>query len=99
MRTLLARVTNSATLAAVSAERSLLSTLRAGCHAPLGVQTNVDEGQIRLEAVVLSPDGHQRWMASAYGEVSDPVSLGRVVAGLLTAQGVERVLRPVTATP
>ncbi len=99
LRTLLTRITDSPTLAAVSAERSLLSTLRAGCHAPLGVQTNVEGNQIRLEAVVLSPDGQQRWMASATGDVLDPVSLGRVVAGLLTVQGVDRVIRPVTVTP
>ncbi len=93
LRTLLARITDSPTLAAVSAERSLLSTLRAGCHAPLGVQTKVEGSQIRLDAVVLPQDGHQRWMASASGEVSDPVSLGRIVAELLRSQGVDRVLR------
>ena len=93
LRTLLALITDSSTLAAVSAERSLLSTLRAGCHAPLGVQTKVEGSKIRLDAVVLPQDGHQRWMASASGEVSDPVSLGRIVAELLRSQGVDRVLR------
>ena len=93
LRALLALITDSPTLAAVSAERSLLSTLRAGCHAPLGVQTKVEGSQIRMDAVVLPQDGHQRWMASAVGEISDPVSLGQVVAELLKSQGVDRVLR------
>ncbi len=93
LRTLLALITDPPTLAAVSAERSLLSTLRAGCHAPLGVQTKVEGDQIRLDAVVLPTDGHQRWMASASGNISDSVSLGRIVAELLTSQGVDQVLR------
>ena len=93
LRTLLVHITDPPTLAAVSAERSLLSTLRAGCHAPLGVQTKVEGNDVRLDAVVLPQDGHKRWMASASGTTTDPVSLGRNVAELLRSQGVDRVLR------
>lgn len=39
LRDILLRINDGRTLAAVTAERSLLSDLRAGCHAPLGVFT------------------------------------------------------------
>ena len=93
LRALLARITDSPTLWAVTAERSLLSTLRAGCHAPLGVQTRVDGDTIHLAAVVLSLDGTQRWTANALETIANAEALGRRVAELLTTQGVDSVLR------
>lgn len=93
LRTLLGLITDPATLSSVTAERSLLSALRAGCHAPLGVQTVVKGGTIDLEAVVLSLDGRQRWMAKASAAISEAELLGRQVAELLTEQGVDKVLR------
>jgi hydroxymethylbilane synthase len=93
LRELLSYITDSATLSAVTAERSLLSTLRAGCHAPLGVRTLIRHHTIQLEAVVLPVDGHYRWMASATATVSSAVEVGKQVAALLQDQGVDRVLR------
>ena len=92
LRALLAQLTDAPTWAAVTAERSLLSTLRAGCHAPLGVRTQVAGERLSLEAVVLPLDGHRRWMAHASAEISQAKTLGQTVAGLLVAQGVERIL-------
>lgn len=92
LRELLQKLTDRATLARVLAERSLMATLRAGCHAPLGVSTRIDGDRLHLEAVVLPMDGSQRWTAAASGCVEMPVELGVTVAELLLAQGVERVL-------
>lgn len=92
LRTLLEKLTDCATLARVLAERSLMSTLRAGCHAPLGVSTRIDGARLFLEAVVLPLDGSDRWTAAASGLVSAPEDLGVTVAQLLVAQGVQRVL-------
>jgi hydroxymethylbilane synthase len=94
LQRLLSQITDKATLSAVTAERSLLSTLRAGCHAPLGVQTRVVNDTLQLEAVVLPQDGKHRWMASASAHTSDAKSLGIQVAELLKTQGVDRVLNP-----
>ena len=91
--TLLASITDPPTFSSVTAERSLLSTLRAGCHAPLGVKTHIDQNRIQLEAVVLPLDGHRRWMATASSNISEAQSLGQHVAQLLRDQGVDRVLQ------
>ncbi len=57
---LLDRITDAATFASVIAERQVLSRLRAGCHAPVGVSVTTAEETMSLEAVVLSADGVQR---------------------------------------
>lgn len=92
LRRLLEQITDQPTLTAVTAERSLLAALRAGCHAPLGVKTLVEGDRIHLEAVVLPMDGSKRWMASASGKIANANQLGQQVAALLRSQGVDRVL-------
>lgn len=87
VRQILGEITDPATLAAATAERSLLSTLRAGCHAPLGVHSTLDGDSLTLEAVILPQDGSRRWMASATAAVGDAIKLGQKVAELLISQG------------
>ena len=95
-RRVLALITHGPTQAAVTAERSLLATLRAGCHAPLGVSTQVVDDTLRLEAVVLPQDGSDRWIASASGTTCDAAFLGQQVAQRLLIQGAGRVLHAET---
>ena len=86
----LARITDRATLYAVLAERAVLATLQAGCHAPLGVWTRPDGDMLCLTAVVLSLDGIQRIEAERCSAVvtdDDAVTLGRSVADDLLQQG------------
>lgn len=89
---LLSRLIDPVAWSEVIAERSLLAALRAGCHAPLGVLTTLTEGQLRLEAVVLAPDGQTKWTASASRPSDQATELGREVARQLLDQGVEAVL-------
>lgn len=94
---LLHRLIHPPTWSAAIAERSLLSALRAGCHAPVGVATKFTVDGLHLEAVVLSLTGDARWIASASGPADQPVELGRKVATLLVDQGAGVVLA--TNTP
>ncbi len=94
-REVLARLIDRATLHAVLAERAVLSALRAGCHAPLGVWTRADGDSLRLTAVVLSLDGVQRFESDQLAAVAsdaDAVGLGRAVASELLAQGAAALL-------
>ena len=94
-REALARLTDRATLHAVLAERTVLSTLRAGCHAPLGVWIRPEGNSLRLTAVVLSLDGVQRFESERLAVVasdSDAVALGHTVAEDLLAQGAAALL-------
>ena len=87
VRQVLSLISDPATMAAATAERSLLSTLRAGCHAPLGVATTAEGESLTLEAVILTLDGAQRWTASATAPATEAAELGRQVAKLLLDQG------------
>lgn len=89
---LLQRLTDPNALAQVTAERALLSTLRAGCHAPLGAETKITDGQIRLTAVLLSADGSERLQQSAKGSVDDAEQIGRDVATALLEAGGDRLV-------
>jgi len=89
---LLAGLNHPATFSAVLAERSLLRELRAGCHAPLGVQTHLQGQSLTLEAVVLSLDGVERIASRATGSCSQPEEIGMQLADLLRSLGASQLL-------
>ena len=92
---LLGQLSDANVVAAVSAERSLLRDLRAGCHAPVGTTTRfADDGSLTLQGVVLSLDGTDRLQATASGPPETAEELGVEVAGLLREVGAERLLTP-----
>lgn len=94
-REVLSRLIDRPTWNAVLAERAVLSTLRAGCHAPLGVWIRPDGDAIRFTAVVLSLDGVQRFESERLATVAsddDAIGLGRAVAEDLLAQGAAALL-------
>lgn len=84
------------TLLAVGAERALLKDLQGGCRVPLGAWARFEEGKLRLDARVLSPDGAEsisRSGSQACGSVEEAVTLGRTVAKQLLDAGADRILR------
>ena len=81
------KITDNQVLCRVTAERSLLSALRAGCHAPLGAESPVVDDQLTLTGVLLSLDGQQRLEVQASGDATDPTAIGRAVAEQLVEQG------------
>ncbi|RJK96084.1 hydroxymethylbilane synthase [Vallicoccus soli] len=89
---LLAVLDDPATRAAVTAERTLLAALEAGCSAPVGAHAVVAEGdegpELYLRAVVASVDGSASARLSAYGRLDDPAGLGSRLAADLLAEGV-----------
>ena len=83
-----AALDDSATRAAVLAERTLLATLEAGCTAPVGALADVVEGDTGPELwlrAVLGYDGGVRRL-SANGPLDDPAGLGRALAADLLEQ-------------
>ena len=82
---------DAATRAAVTAERALLARLEAGCAAPVGALAECcADGSLRLQAVVLAPDGSRslRGEGSAAPEEADALGV-RVADGLLRAGAAE----------
>jgi len=91
-RTRIGPLDDMPTHAAVLAERTLLAALRAGCLAPVGAWGRLVDGQLKLDAVVLSVDGKERLVASASGEIEDAAAIGESVAKDLLGQGAARLI-------
>jgi hydroxymethylbilane synthase len=97
LRALLAHLDDRPSRDAVLAERSLMSTLEAGCSAPLGAHAHPDPTgtDLVLQAVVGTTDGSRtlrRQTNSAPGE--DPVTLGRRLATDLLDLGAADLMTP-----
>ncbi len=92
---ILRQLTNPIVAASVEAERSLLAALRAGCHAPLGVETVVSEASLTLTAVLLSADGKHKLVATSAGNTSAAASVGVSVSNSLLADGGEELVATV----
>jgi hydroxymethylbilane synthase len=95
------------TRSAVTAERSLLAALEAGCTAPVGAYAEAAEGddglELYLRAVVVSLDGSESIRKSATGPLTAAERVGRDLAADLLDDGAgalvgtpERVLEQET---
>jgi len=85
----LAAVDHTTTHACVTAERTVLAGLEAGCAAPIGATAIVDDGLLFLTATVYRPDGTERLTAS---HAATPDSLSARDLGAAARDVGERVV-------
>ncbi len=76
----------------VACERAALAALGGGCQLPIGAFAELAGDQLKLRAVVVSPDGSRHVSAIRCGSRSAPEQLGRAVAEELLAQGAAGLL-------
>jgi hydroxymethylbilane synthase len=88
---LLQAVTDEASMAAATAERSLLEALEAGCSAPIGAYA-AGAVQLRMQAAVMSPDGSRTLRAHGGAPVADAWQLGRDLAAELLRSGASDLI-------
>src|SRR5216683_2785984 len=85
---LLSSIDDSRSRAAVTAERSLLAALEAGCSAPVGAYAAGTAIHLHLQAVVVgSTDGQPALRAARSGPASDAEQLGHQLAAELISRG------------
>ena len=76
-RALLAPLHCPETSIRVATERALLTVLDGSCRTPIAAHARLDgRGSVRLDAVVLSPDGRASSSLSCVGDVANAVALG-----------------------
>ncbi len=84
------------TRAAVTAERSVLAALEAGCSAPVGAMAEVAEGdegdELWIRAVALSHDGAVAVRRSATGSPQDAAGVGLRLAEEMLADGASTLI-------
>lgn len=83
---------DEAAFAEVTAERTMLAHLRAGCLAPVGAWSRWEEDQLVLRGAVLSLDGRQRLIAESAGPATGAEAIGRHVAEQLIDQGADALI-------
>jgi hydroxymethylbilane synthase len=93
---LLAAVDDPASRAAVTAERTVLAELEAGCSAPLGAYA-AGTGILQLTAAVVAEDGMTAVRASMSGPAAQAAELGRDLAAELLRQGAGSIVAGSTA--
>jgi hydroxymethylbilane synthase len=93
---LLAAIDDAASRLAVTAERTLLATLEAGCSAPVGAYGEAAEGEhvpeLYLRAAVISVDGSASVRLSATGPLDDAAEIGRRLATELLDDGAAELM-------
>jgi hydroxymethylbilane synthase len=82
--------------ACVRAERQVNLALGGSCTIPLGAYAQIAGRELRLRALVASPDGRRIARAEDRGAASDPEALGLRVAEALRAQGAAEILAALT---
>ncbi len=87
-----ASLTEGDALAALTAERALVTAIGATCHTPIGACARGAGGSLRLTAFVGLPDGSHWIRDELDGEAADPAALGRRAALRLEAAGARELL-------
>ncbi len=84
------------TRAAVTAERTVLNVLEAGCSAPVGALAEIAEGEdgeeLWVRAVALSYDGAVAVRRSATGTPDDAVGVGQRLAAEMLEDGADTLI-------
>lgn len=93
------RLDDAATWAAVEAERGVLATLGGGCQVPIGAHAQVAGTQLRLLAIVASPDGSRVIRREALGAVNHARRMGSELGTDLLAAGGREILEEVYGGP
>lgn len=88
----LSRLNHRESMAAITAERTLLAELLAGCLAPVAALAKLRDGQLWLRARVLACDGKEMIECDSFGSLEDAQALGATVASELLSRGAERLI-------
>jgi hydroxymethylbilane synthase len=93
----IAKLDDTQTRTAVTAERALLREMEGGCQVPLGAWARFESGKLVMDACVASVDGKElirkRGVAVAIDSANDVDNFGRRIAQELISAGAGRILQ------
>ena len=95
VREQVARITDPAAAAALSAERALVTRLGGGCQMPIGAFASEVGTELRMIAIVVSVDGSRAARADTRGPIADAEQVGVAAAEQLLARGAADILADV----
>lgn len=83
----------------VRAERAVSLALGGSCTVPLGAHARIENGALRLNGMVASPDGREHARAQVSGPADHPEALGQALADALRARGADAILAALQTAP
>jgi hydroxymethylbilane synthase len=93
VKALVAPLNDLLTARRIAAERALNAKLYGSCQTPLAGFAEIENGRLRLRALIGMPDGSRLVQADVSGPAEDAASLGEAAADRLLAEGGGDILR------
>jgi hydroxymethylbilane synthase len=76
------------------AERAFLRSLGGGCQFPIAAHAIIDDGNLKLDGLVATPDGAKILRGQLSGPVADSDEIGSSLAAKLIERGANSLLNP-----
>ena len=92
VREMLAFLNDTATKQATDAERAFLGLVEGGCQVPIGVHAEVQNNEIKIEAIIASLDGSTVLRNTISGDAEKAVELGQKLGNQMLAEGGQDLL-------
>ena len=89
---MLAFLNDLPTKQATDAERAFLGLIEGGCQVPIGVHAEVENDNVKIEAVIASLDGSKVLRNNITGSAVNAADLGRKLGQQMLAEGGEQIL-------
>ena len=91
-RSALAAVSHGPSVAALDAERAVLTALGGDCQVPIGAIAVCDAAEVSVRAIVASADGATLLAREARGPTAEALAVGQQVAAALVAAGAAEII-------
>lgn len=92
VRNMLAFLNDLPTKQATDAERAFLGLIEGGCQVPIGVHAEVENDNVKIEAVIASLNGSKVLRNNITGPAVNAADLGRKLGQQMLAEGGEQIL-------
>lgn len=92
VRDMLAFLNDLPTKQVTDAERAFLGLIEGGCQVPIGVHAEVENDNVKIEAVIASLDGSKVLRNNINGPAVNAADLGRKLGQQMLAEGGEQIL-------
>ena len=89
---MLAFLNDKATKQATDAERAFLGLVEGGCQVPIGVHAEVQDNEIKIEAIIASLDGSTVLRNTISGDAEKAVELGQKLGHQMLSEGGQDIL-------
>ncbi len=77
---------------ATSAERAFLGLVEGGCQVPIGVHADVENDEIKIEAIIASLDGQTILRQTTSGKATEAVVLAKALGNDMLVNGGQEIL-------